>query len=208
MSEVVHIHLAQLGKQFYQRWLFRDLTYDSQVQGRHLALIGHNGSGKSTLLRIIAGQMNPSTGRVTYEQGGKRLPVDSYYQHISWAAPYVDLFPDLSLREHLRLHFRFKACLLDTPEQVAHVLDLDEHLDKKLRFFSSGMLQRVKVGTALFSQSSLLLLDEPTANMDQGNAARMLDLIQQHLGERVYILASNLEREFAGMTSQIVLGRV
>ncbi|RMG60331.1 MAG: ATP-binding cassette domain-containing protein [Bacteroidetes bacterium] len=206
MPGTFHIQLEQIGKQFYQRWLFRELSFDSR-ETRRLALIGHNGSGKSTLLRIVAGQMNPSLGRVTYTADNQRVPTYHFYQHISWAAPYVDLFPDLSLREHLRLHFRFKGCRLAQTEDIAEVLDLQDHLDKKFRFYSSGMLQRVKVGTALFSESDLLLLDEPTANMDSGNAARMLDLIDTHIGERVLVLASNLEREYRDIPAQIILGK-
>ena len=86
--------------------------------------------------------------------------------------------------------------LLKNPEEVIDILNLRPHIDKKLRFYSSGMLQRAKVGLALFTQSDILLLDEPTSNMDPDNANLILDLIDNHLEERTYVLASNMEREY------------
>ncbi len=191
----MNIFLQDIGKKFYGRWLFREIQQDLKA-GERLALVGSNGSGKSTLLRIIAGQMNPSEGRVIYQLNGKKLNAEHFFQHLSWSGPYIELYQDLTFAEHLRLHFRFKKCLFDQAEEIIDLLHLRPHKDKKLRFYSSGMQQRAKVGLALFTQSRLLLLDEPTSNMDSENASRMLELIETHLGDRILVLASNMEREF------------
>ena len=157
-------------------------------------------------MRIIAGQLNPSKGKVYFTVAGKKLSPDAIYRHLSWSGPYVDLYHDLTITEHLKLHFQFRTCLLADPLELLEVLDLKAHRDKKLRFFSSGMLQRAKVGVALFTQGDLLLLDEPTSNMDTDNAQRILSLIDQHLGGRTYILASNMKREFEDMDHVLNLG--
>lgn len=191
----MNVSLQDIGKKFYGRWLFREIKQELK-SGERLALVGSNGSGKSTLLRIIAGQMNPSEGRVIYHFQDKKINGEQFFQHLSWSGPYIDLYQDLTFEEHLKLHFRFKKCLLDQPEEIIDILNLRPHKDKKLRFYSSGMQQRAKVGLALFTQSNLLLLDEPTSNMDADNAKLMLDLIETHLGDRILVLASNMEREF------------
>lgn len=196
--------MEDVGKRFYQRWLFRGLAHDFATSPR-LALIGPNGSGKSTLMRILAGQMAPTEGKVRYKLDNQIIPTSEWYQYLSWSGPYIDLYPELTLREHLALHFRFKKCLLPDQQAIISHLKLEAHADKPLRVYSSGMLQRVKVGTALFSDSAVLLLDEPTSNMDEANASYMLELISQHLGDRIWILASNLAREFGTFTHQLRL---
>jgi ABC-type multidrug transport system ATPase subunit len=201
------LELENIGKKYYNRWLFRRLDVKLQ-SGDRLALTGPNGSGKSTLLKVIAGQTEATEGRVIMEaEAGNPVNPESYYRYLSWSGPYIDLFDDLSLSEHISLHFRFRECLLKDPFEMVQILDLEAHQSKPLRYYSSGMLQRVKVGLALFTRSKLLLLDEPTSNMDGENAARMLDLIHRHSADRIFILASNMEREFADFSNVIRLAR-
>lgn len=200
----LHLKFENVGKKFYQRWLFRGVSHDF-AEKPHLALIGTNGSGKSTLMRIIAGQLNPSEGKLQASWDGKSLPVVQLYRHLSWAGPYLDLYPELTFREQIDLHFRLNGCLLDSPQELISLLELDQHQDKPLQWYSSGMLQRAKVGLALFTRSDLLLLDEPTSNLDQHNATRMLDLIHRYTQDRLWVLASNLPREYERLDQAIRL---
>ena len=195
MKSGLHIKLDNIGKKFYQRWIFKDISHDFGEFPR-LALVGKNGSGKSTLLRIIGGQLTPTRGKLTATKGKASINPDSFFRFISWAGPFTSLYLDLTIEEQINLHFKFKACTLKNPQDLVEILDLKNHKDKKLRFYSSGMLQRAKMGLAIFSKSDILLLDEPTSNMDPDNAAKILGLIEENLGDRTYILASNMEREF------------
>ena len=204
MRSSLSIQLNNVGKQFYQRWLFQGLTV-SLHQGDRLALIGTNGSGKSTLLRIIAGQLSPTVGTVFFFSSGQKVPADQRYHHIAWSAPYISVFPELSFREQIRLQLTFQKFLIPEHEMI-RLLELDKDADKPLRYFSSGMLQRAKVGLALFADSRLLLLDEPTSNMDQYHGDLTMDLIRHHLDDRILILASNLSREYGEIPRQIHLG--
>lgn len=194
-----------IGKKFYNRWLFKDISFELKA-GERLALVGTNGSGKSTLLRIVAGQLVPTVGAMRYHLHQQPIEADRVYQHLSWTGPQVEPYVELSLREQIALHFRFKRCILPQPEAIIDILNLGAHADKPLQVYSSGMLQRMKVGLALFTASDMLLLDEPTSNMDEANAAFMLELIAQHIGERVYVLATNLSREYAQFDQVLTLG--
>lgn len=198
------IELEGIGKKFNKRWLFKDLTFSLGKQ-KKLALIGTNGSGKSTLLRILAAQTTPSSGKIRYHLNGKILPLADAYKYISWMGPYLEVFPELTLTELFTLHFRFKSPLL-SPSEIIELLNLSEEKDKMLRYYSSGMLQRAKVGLALFTDSKVLMLDEPTSNMDKKNADLILGLIDTYLGDRIFILASNMEREYDTFQNQLRLG--
>jgi ABC-type multidrug transport system ATPase subunit len=199
------LHISDIGKRYYNRWLFRQLNV-KLAAGEKMALIGTNGSGKSTLLRIIAGQLSPTEGKVDYFTGNERIAFGNFYRHLSWAAPSIELYDELTLREHISWHFKLKPSRLASPMDLVDILHLKNDKDKKLRLYSSGMLQRVKVGLALYTQSDLLLLDEPTSNMDTRNADRILSLIESERKDRVLILASNLEREYMGFEQKIELG--
>ncbi|MEL6673952.1 MAG: ATP-binding cassette domain-containing protein [Bacteroidota bacterium] len=195
-----------LGKKFYQTWLFKELNLDFS-EHRQLALVGGNGSGKSTLLRLLAGQMSPSRGKVSFLRDGQSIPINQLPPFLAWSAPYLDLYPEFTLSEHLKLHFRFKNCLLPQPEDLISTLELEAHAHKPLRVYSSGMMQRVKVGMAILSDTPYLFLDEPTTNMDAHFAQLIFDLLDAHLGDRVFVLASNLTREYERVPRQLRLGK-
>jgi ABC-type multidrug transport system ATPase subunit len=198
--------VESVSKKYHRTWIFRDLSF-SLSEGQSLILTGPNGSGKSTLLRILAGRESPSEGKVSLRLGGQDVPRDQWYRHLGWAGPWMDLYPDLTLAEMAKLHFSLRTCLV--PQGFSGVIDvlaLGQHRDKQLRVFSSGMLHRVKVGLALFSQSSLLLLDEATANLDPENAAFIFQLISEYQKDRMLIFATNAADEFDRFGTRLHLG--
>lgn len=183
-----------LGKKFYRHWVFRDIDLTLHT-GDRLLVTGANGAGKSTLIRVLAGQLTPTTGTLQLTQDGKAIDPEVAHRVLSWSGPYMDLYPELTLREAVAMHFRFRDSLLP-PADVIRQLRLEAHTDKQLRHFSSGMLQRVKVGLAIFTKAPLLLLDEATATMDESNARYIYDLTHAHLTDRILIYASNNAVEF------------
>lgn len=183
-----------LGKKFYRHWVFRDIDLTLHT-GDRLLVTGANGAGKSTLIRVLAGQLTPTTGTLQLTQDGKAIDPEIAHRVLSWSGPYMDLYPELTLREAVAMHFRFRDSLLP-PAEVIRLLRLEAHTDKQLRHFSSGMLQRVKVGLAIFTRAPLLLLDEATATMDESNARYIYDLTHAHLADRILIYASNNAVEF------------
>lgn len=183
-----------VGKRFHRHWVFKNVNLSLQ-KGDRLLLTGSNGSGKSTLMRILAGQLSPSQGSVEFFQENRKIDPENWYRYMSWSGPYMDLYPDLSLAESIQMHFQFRRGLLPRDE-VAARLQLEGHLNKELRHFSSGMLHRVKVGLAIFSDSDFLLLDEATTNMDRENSALVWDLVREFQQDRGLVWASNKESEF------------
>jgi len=196
------IEVQCLGHSFNQNELFNNLTFTIPSKSS-CAIVGANGSGKSTLMQILAGRITPQKGNVTFIiSNNKVIPAEDVYSHIAWTAPMIELYSVLTVNEAVRLHARFKQLLLPIND-ILDLIQLTPHRQKPLKNLSSGMMQRLKVGLALFSQSSLLLLDEPTGFMDETNTERFLSLIQEYQGDRTYILASNIAQEWQSI-SQII----
>lgn len=198
------IAARDLSHRFERKWLFRSVDIDLR-NGQSVALTGPNGSGKSTLLRILTGQLSPSAGEIGWTHAGKAIPNDRVYSQVAWQAPYLDLFPAFTLREAFRFYYRFKHCQLANFAAWAEAIHLREVADRPLQTFSSGMLQRVKVGLAVLSTAPFLVLDEPTSFMDEENAALILSLIRANQNERVVVIASNLSQEVAHIDQRVDL---
>jgi ABC-type multidrug transport system ATPase subunit len=190
------ISLENTGRRFNQEWIFRNLDFQFQA-GEKYAVLGPNGSGKSTLLSVILGSMSPSEGRVSY-LAGQPVAVEDIYRHMGFAAPYLDLIEEFTLQEIIDFHFQFKGFYagLDR-DSVMELLGLRKSQDKALKYFSSGMKQRTKLALACCADSCILLLDEPTSNLDREGVAWYLQMIKDFASDKLVIIGSNQEEEYS-----------
>lgn len=191
------ITLTNIGRRFNQEWIFRGLDCRFESGGKY-AILGPNGSGKSTLLSVLLGNLSPSEGEISYALEAQTIPVDEIYRYVSFAAPYVDLIEEFTLQEIIDFHFQFKGLYegLDK-KNVLGLLGLAKSQDKPLKYFSSGMKQRTKLVLACCTDSPLLLLDEPTSNLDVQGIKWYHDLIQGFGKEKLVIVGSNQEFEYS-----------
>ncbi|TCC95110.1 ABC transporter ATP-binding protein [Pedobacter hiemivivus] len=190
------IDLANVGRRFNQEWIFRNVDY-SFLSGEKYAVLGPNGSGKSTLLSVLLGNLSPSEGTISYKSGVD-IPVEEIYKSISFAAPYLDLIEEFTLQETINFHFKFKAFYEGmNAESVLDLLGLAKSQDKALKYFSSGMKQRTKLVLACCSNTPILLLDEPTSNLDLQGMGWYLQLIERFSVNRTLIIGSNQESEYS-----------
>ncbi|MEQ1553030.1 MAG: ABC transporter ATP-binding protein [Ferruginibacter sp.] len=196
----MNITLQNTGKRFNRDWIFRHLDFNF-VQGNFYAITGSNGSGKSTLLQIIAGATMHNEGIVSYNQ----VPVENAYQNISIAAPYLDLIEEMTATEFLNFHHSFKP-LTKTALQILNIVGIEKAANKQIRYFSSGMKQRLKLGQAFFSNTSVLLLDEPTTNLDAEGIALYNNLWKHNTSNRLVIVSSNDNAEYSACSEIITMG--
>jgi ABC-type multidrug transport system ATPase subunit len=202
------VSLSDIGKRFNRDWIFRHVDY-TFLSGNAYAITGPNGSGKSTLLQAIAGSLHLSEGKLEYkhEQDSKPVEPEKLYQHISIAAPYLELIEEMTAREFLHFHRQFKSLLSSiTVEEILSEIGLDNAMDKQLRYFSSGMKQRLKLAQAVFSDVSILLLDEPCTNLDKPGYELYHSLINKYCLEKLIIVSSNdaMEMDFCTERLNIV----
>lgn len=194
-AEGLRIALSGVAKQFAREKVFRGVDHTFQP-GSRTAVLGPNGSGKSTLLQVVAGALVPTAGTVTFALHGRHLEQEHVYRQVSIAAPYLDLYDDLSLHEALAMHARFKPFLPGvSPVQVAETAYLTPHLHKPVSHFSSGMKQRLKLALAILSHTPLLLLDEPASNLDAEGIAWFRKLLLGNMEGRTLLVASNRQEE-------------
>ncbi|WP_214227281.1 ABC transporter ATP-binding protein [Pedobacter sp. B4-66] len=190
------ITLQDIGRRFNQEWIFKGINYQFNSGGKY-AILGPNGSGKSTLLSVILGNLSPSEGIITYDQE-KSIAVEKIYQHVSFAAPYLDLIEEFTLQETIDFHFKFKQLHKDFDEEmVLELLGLKKSQDKALKHFSSGMKQRTKLVLACCTETPILLLDEPTSNLDKQGVSWYHELIERFTDNRLVIVGSNQEAEYS-----------
>ncbi len=188
--------LNNVGKRYRFDWIFRHVNLHFK-EGNKYAILGPNGSGKSTLMKILCGHLTPSKGKIEFQKNGSKLLIDKVYQSVSYAAPYIDVIEELTLEESINFHLKFKPMLnnLKTDELI-DLLDFSKSRNKEVRFFSSGMKQRLKLVLAICSNTELLMLDEPTTNLDQQGFDWYQKLIDEYVGNRTVIVASNVEMDY------------
>jgi ABC-type multidrug transport system ATPase subunit len=190
------ISLDNLGKKFISQWIFKGISLKVE-QGIPLAISGPNGSGKSTLLKIISGWMLPSVGSVSYRLDGKKIASVEFYKYLDYVAPYVELVEELTLIEFVKFHFSYKRIIPElTLNDFLKEVYLEKEKDKLLKFFSSGMKQRLKLGLGLFSLSPVLLLDEPTTNLDDVAKTWYFNHIRDLIRNKLIIIASNDKEDY------------
>ena len=189
------IILTGTGKKYNSEWIFRGLSYSFEKDQAY-AILGRNGSGKSTLLQVIAGNINPTSGKINYSKGGQEIPVEKIFQYLTIVAPYQELIEEFTLREMLDFHFFFKS--LVPGYSIQGIIDRIGFKDpgrKSIQFFSSGMKQRVKLILALFSDVPIVLLDEPAMNLDETGTKWYLQLVGEMAKNRIILVCSNLQQQ-------------
>lgn len=170
--------------------------------GEKIALLGPNGSGKSTLMLLLAGYLQATEGTVSYFLNDHQLKHTHAGAQIGMCLPNMETFDDFTLEQLLTLHtsMRRMRCTAQVAE-LASLLQFSQAESKRqIRFFSNGMRQRLKLGLALLTDSSAVMLDEPLTNMDDQGKALYYAWLDEYLGSRLLLVASNRADEYLNCT--------
>ncbi|MBL7733012.1 MAG: ATP-binding cassette domain-containing protein [Chitinophagaceae bacterium] len=200
------ISLSDAGKRFNRDWIFRHFSYQFET-GQSYAITGPNGSGKSTLLQVLSGSLMVNEGKIQYSIHNKDCTAENIYQHVSICAPYLEVVEEMTLKEFLSFHEGFKPFLPGvTVGQIIESIGLEKAVNKQIRFYSSGMKQRVKLAQCIFSSSAIVLLDEPCTNLDSTGIDLYNRLISEYCSDRLVVVSSNDENEYRFTTRKINMG--
>lgn len=185
------IEFQSVSKRFAYEWIFRDLNYTINASDK-IGVIGPNGSGKSTLIRVLLGTIDPSQGKMAFAQNNKVISVNDLYSRVSFTAPYMGIPDNMTIEELLKFHFKFKKPKEGISlSEIPKLAYLDNNKHKLIRQFSSGMKQRFKLALAMCTQSDLLVLDEPTTNLDVEGKQWFQDTLEKYLDKRSLVIATN-----------------
>ncbi len=196
----MQICLRDAGKKFNRDWIFREVNYTFE-EGKPYVITGPNGSGKSTLLQVIAGLVPATGGTIEYYIGNTPYSSDDIYRQLVIAAPYQELIEEFTLSELIRFHFSFKPLQNNfTHEQFLDIIQLTHARNKPVKFFSSGMKTRLKLGLAFLSEVPLVLLDEPASNLDTNGITWYQQMLHTYGPGRTLLICSNQGYEYEGLT--------
>lgn len=190
------IQLFTAGKRFNRDWIFRGINYSFE-QGKSYAIIGPNGSGKSTLLQVIAANIAANEGKIEWKKNNNLMNEAEVFQHIAVCAPYLEVIEEMTAIEFLNFHAAFKPLLPSVSiEQIIQIVGLKKAAQKQIRYYSSGMKQRIKLAQAIFSDVPILLLDEPCTNLDTTGFALYHHLIENYCKNKLIVVSSNDVNEY------------
>lgn len=192
------IILENISKRFNTEFIFKNVNLEFEIS-KSYAIVGGNGTGKSTLMGIVSGYSSPSKGKVIYNDSqNKIIDVDEIFKYISFTAPYIDLVEEFTLRELFKFYFQLsKLQQGESFENFVQYLYLESAVDKQIKNFSSGMKQRLKLGLSFFTEKPILLLDEPTTNLDEKGIAWYLEALTQRSKNKLLIISSNIAQEYS-----------
>ncbi|MEI7585111.1 ATP-binding cassette domain-containing protein [Runella sp.] len=192
----MQILIDQLGKRFNREWIFKQFSAKLQA-GQSYTFVGPNGSGKSTLLHVISGVMPSTEGKIIYRLGNQTIDEDKWYKQLVIAAPYLELIEEFSLLELLDFHTRFKPFKEGiSKNELIERIELEGSKNKAIKYFSSGMKQRLKLAFAFYSDVPVVMLDEPTSNLDAKWSAWYREEVQQLSPDQILLICSNVPAEY------------
>ncbi len=193
----MQIELKNLGKRYRYEWILKNVNFQFRG-GESFAVLGHNGSGKSTLMQILSGFLSPSSGKIIYTENDKLIDINSVYRKVAFTAPYTELIEELTLKEAIAFHAKFKPLANGMKrDDLLNLLQFPKSAhDKAIQFFSSGMKQRLKLALSILSDCPVLLLDEPSITLDREGVNWYRNLLKEYaLGKKLVVIASNVEED-------------
>ena len=201
------LSVSNIVKSFNYKKILNDITF-SLSNGDTVALLGKNGVGKSTLLRIIAKINAPDNGDVFFQNKNILKSKSSTRQGIYYCGHAPGLYPSLTAEENLHYFSLFHQCNPSSSliQTTLKNYELSNAMNKPVKIFSQGMMQRLKLAFIEIINWKLLLIDEPFNGLDiSGN-----DFVQQKIsswqnGERVILFVDhNLDRAI-DISSRVLL---
>jgi ABC-type multidrug transport system ATPase subunit len=190
------ITTGNLGKKFMNEWIFKNVNLSFESNHAY-AFTGANGSGKSTLLQVLSGFSPQSEGKVNYFVENNPIDISDIFKEVVIAAPYLELVEDFTLSESIDFHQKFKPLLSSfTTSDLIDFIELPKAKNKEIKFFSSGMKQRVKLGLAFLSDCKIMILDEPTSNLDAEATAWYLKNVEKYSKDKILLIGSNQPNEY------------
>jgi heme exporter protein A len=200
------IQCESISKNFGRRVIFKNLSFQFNANGVY-GISGPNGSGKSTLIKIIAGINSPSTGRINHKDNQKEIIPEKLHNYLGFVSPYLVLYEEFSAWENLEQLAKIRDIEFNKGkiELLLNDFLLFDRKDDLVKTYSSGMKQRMKFIFALMHSPKLILLDEPTSNLDDEGKNTVYKIIKREAEGNIVIVASNEKSDLALCSETIMI---
>lgn len=200
--------IERLSKQYRRDfWGLRD--FNLEVEPGVIGLLGPNGAGKSTLMRMLATITQPSEGRIKWNGLDIARSPNTLRATLGYLPQDFGIYPHLSGREFLEYIAAIKG--LDANDarrridELLVMVNLVHAAKRPLGGYSGGMKQRIGIAQALLNDPQLLIVDEPTAGLDQEERVRFRNLLSDLSGERIIFLSTHIVSDVEATATEIVV---
>jgi heme exporter protein A len=186
------LETSDLSKTFGRRLIFKDLSF-TITENCIAGITGPNGSGKSTLVKILAGLISPSGGKVIHKNSSREIIPEKLHNYIGFVSPYLVLYDEFTAQENLEYFAKIRDVKFDK-EKINGLLEqflLYKRRNDFVKTYSSGMKQRLKFIFALMHSPKLIILDEPTSNLDDEGKESVYKIAEAEGRNAIIIIASN-----------------
>ena len=200
---MIRIGADSVTKRFGDHLLFRGLTFSAE-SGESFYITGANGSGKSTLLQILAGIQRPYSGRVVWEKNNVTIIPDDYLKYSGFTGPQVNPYEMLTALENIDF---ISGTGIDTStvEELLVKFGIYKERNRQVKFFSSGMKQRLRIINAIINDPPVIFLDEPGSNLDVKGKDILFSFIENLKPGKIIFIATNEPDEIKLCSRGIVL---
>lgn len=199
------IRLEHVAKAYKNTVIFRDLSLEIPT-GASVAVTGYNGSGKSVLLKLITGFSRPDSGTITVDGNVIGKDVD-FIQNAGVFINAPQFMNSATGYENLMMLAEINRKI--GKEQILQILDrvkLTEAKDKKVRTYSQGMIQRLRIAQAVMEQPDILIMDEPLNALDRDGIDIAHRIFQEYIDDpsKTLLFASHSAEEIQTFATSVL----
>jgi len=182
-----------------------NLEFSNGVYG----LLAPNGAGKTTLIKMLVTLLYPSEGEILYNGENIMRLDERYREQLGYLSQHFGYYKNYSPRKYLLYIAALKgienAAAKSKIVELLKLVALEEVMDKKMKKFSGGMIQRVGIAQALLNDPRILILDEPTAGLDPKERARFRNMLTSLARNRIVILSTHIVSDVESIANEIIL---
>lgn len=190
----MELRIEHITKQYKDKLAVDDVSLS--VTPGVWGLLGANGAGKTTLMRMIAGIMEPTSGRILYDGIPIGTLKESYRDIFGYLPQEFGFYPEFTVKDYLEYVAVLKGLSRKDAgrkiEELLERLSLADVRKKRIAKLSGGMKRRVGIAQALLNDPEILILDEPTSGLDPGERIRFRNLLSEFAHDRIVVISTHI----------------
>ncbi|MDO5411500.1 MAG: ABC transporter ATP-binding protein [Lachnospiraceae bacterium] len=190
----MELYVEHISKEFKDKKAVNDVSL--RITPGVWGLLGANGAGKTTLMRMIAGIMEPTSGKIEYDG----IPIanlkEKYRDIFGYLPQEFGFYPEFTVKDYLEYMSALKGLTAkDSKRKIGELLEqltLSDVKNKKISKLSGGMKRRVGIAQALLNDPEVLILDEPTSGLDPAERVRFRNLLSEFAQNRIVLISTHI----------------
>lgn len=203
----MHLEIKNVGKYYGEKEALKQLNL--QLSSGIYGLLGPNGAGKSTLMKLICMLIEPTTGKILFNDKDIRIHRKNFLKLLGYMPQQHCLYPEFGVEEYLyyvgTLKGMDKKELQESTTELLKKVRLLDVRKQKIRTLSGGMQQRLMFAQALLDNPQVLILDEPTAGLDPKKRIEMRNLIAECAKDKIILIATHVVSDVELIADKMLL---